>query len=131
MTRKITIERNETNHQIEHIYATIFDNGLIEVRRNVRHKLSGNENDMPDNRLTIEQHKRLLELATDTHYHNFKTQIAVIWSVEDVQSLDDSLTDEQAMKVLEFAKNKHDAEIGINWDVLQIHLDYLKDEGEL
>lgn len=62
---------------------------------------------------------------------NPHTQIASVWSVEDVQSLDESLTDEQAMKVLEFAERKHDAEIGINWDVLQMHIDYLQSEGEI
>ena len=46
------------------------------------------------------------------------TQIAVIWSVEDVKSIRSELDDEQAMRVLWYCKEFHDAEIGINWDVI-------------
>lgn len=62
MIRKVTIKRHETNHQIEHIYATVFDNGLVDVRRSVRQKLTGNEMDQPENRLTLDQHKLLIKL---------------------------------------------------------------------
>lgn len=61
--RKITIDRHETNHAVATIYATVFDNGLVDVRRSVRQKLDNNEHDAPDNRLTIEQHKFLLAQA--------------------------------------------------------------------
>ena len=47
-----------------------------------------------------------------------RRQIAVIWSVEDVQEIRPDLTDEQAWDVLEHAERHHDATIGINWDVL-------------
>lgn len=33
--RKIIIERRETNHAVATIYATVFDNGLVDVRRNL------------------------------------------------------------------------------------------------
>jgi len=45
-------------------------------------------------------------------------QVAIIWSIEDVQSVRPDLTDEQAMEVLWSAERSHDATVGINWDVL-------------
>jgi len=59
--------------------------------------------------------------------------IASVWSVEDVYSLhtdddgepDGSITPEQARAVLKAADNDHDANIGINWDVLEYHLDMI------
>jgi len=66
---KIIIDQSESNHAIATIYATVFDNGLVDVRRSVRQKLeplpgrSTDETDMPDNRLTIQQHKFLLAQA--------------------------------------------------------------------
>ena len=50
---------------------------------------------------------------------NPKTQIAIIWSIEDVQSIRNDLTDEQAMEVLLLVKNRHDASIGVNWDTIE------------
>ncbi len=54
--------------------------------------------------------------------------ISITWSTEDVLSLDDTLTEAQAIEVLELAENKHDANIGINWDVLHEWISYVKDE---
>jgi len=50
-----------------------------------------------------------------------RRQIAPIWSVEDVQSVRPDLTDDQAWEVLQYAERRHDAEIGINWEVLSCH----------
>jgi len=50
-------------------------------------------------------------------------QIAIIWSIEDVQLARPDLTDKQAMNVLEIIKNKHDATIGVTWDTLGIVAD--------
>ncbi len=49
-----------------------------------------------------------------------KDQMAFIWSVDDVQSVRPDLTDEQAWEVLLHAKRNHDANFGINWDVLSV-----------
>jgi hypothetical protein len=46
-------------------------------------------------------------------------EISETWSVEDVQSVHPELTDEQAMAVLQKVLDKHDASIGINWDVIE------------
>jgi len=49
--------------------------------------------------------------------------IHIEWHIEDVQNVDDRLDDEQAMDVLEGLKNNHDANIGINWDVISYAID--------
>lgn len=45
-------------------------------------------------------------------------EIAIIWSVEDVMQECYWLTKEQALDVLHTLKRKHDASIGINWEVI-------------
>jgi hypothetical protein len=45
--------------------------------------------------------------------------IAVLWSIEDVTAVRPDLTDGQAMEVLERCLDKMDAEIGINWLVIE------------
>jgi hypothetical protein len=54
-----------------------------------------------------------------------RRQIASIWHIEDVQSVRPDLTDGQAWKVLQSARRNHDANTGINWDVLECHADML------
>lgn len=64
---------------------------------------------------------------------NFDTtrQIALIWDIEDVQAVAPNLTDEQAFEVLKSAKNRHDANLGVNWDVLEtLACDMFPDENE-
>lgn len=52
-------------------------------------------------------------------------EIAIIWSAEDVLSIRPDITPDQALEVLDRAERKHDAEIGINWDVLGFHADWM------
>lgn len=59
-----------------------------------------------------------------------KSKIFVSWAIEDILSIRPDLTDEQAIRVLEHADHKHDACIGISWDVLQIHAEHLFPEKE-
>ena len=47
------------------------------------------------------------------------------WHCADVQTVRPDLTDEQALDVLLTAKHYHDANVGINWDVLKIWADEL------
>ncbi len=44
-----------------------------------------------------------------------KTQIEIIWSVEDIRSLGYICTDQQGMEVLEMLKEYHDCNYGITW----------------
>ncbi|WP_206352401.1 hypothetical protein [Tautonia rosea] len=51
--------------------------------------------------------------------------IAITWSVEDVLEIRPDLSEVQAIQVLQWAKRKHDATIGINWEVLACHAEFL------
>jgi hypothetical protein len=44
--------------------------------------------------------------------------IAIVWNVEDVLEVRPDLTEEQAKEVLRRVKHGHDANFGINWEVL-------------
>lgn len=44
-----------------------------------------------------------------------KRQVAVIWSMQDVQSIRPDLTDDQAWGVLQRCRLVHDCETGFNW----------------
>lgn len=48
-----------------------------------------------------------------------RKQIAIVWSVEDVQEVRPDLTDEQAWEVLQAVERQHDATIGITWLTLE------------
>lgn len=49
------------------------------------------------------------------------------WTAEDVKSVDENLTDEQVANVLSLMRHKRDATIGINWDVIRVWIDYVKE----
>jgi hypothetical protein len=53
--------------------------------------------------------------------------IEIKWSTEDVlmqaDAMDIELTEEQADDILDSLENKHDANIGINWDVISFYID--------
>ena len=52
-------------------------------------------------------------------------EIAIVWHIDDVKEVRPDLTDEQCRAVLRQADESHDATIGINWEVLEIHADDL------
>ncbi len=52
------------------------------------------------------------------------------WSTQDIQDERPDLTDEQAREVLEMLDRRHDANIGINWEVIRIVAGMLFDEPE-
>jgi hypothetical protein len=56
--------------------------------------------------------------------------IAITWSIEDVKEVASDLSDDECRQVLQLAKDKHDATIGINWDVLEELADIVRDERE-
>lgn len=51
--------------------------------------------------------------------------ISITWGISDVKEVRPDLTDKQAREVLSEAKRKHDASIGINWEVLEVVAEYL------
>jgi len=48
-----------------------------------------------------------------------RKQIALIWSVEDVQAVRPDLTDDQAWQVLQDVERGHDANLGVCWLTLE------------
>lgn len=56
------------------------------------------------------------------------SSISVVWNIEDVKSLEPKVTDEQAMEVLELARDNHDANVGINWGVLEFWISQVYEE---
>ncbi len=56
--------------------------------------------------------------------------VASIWHVDDLKGLRPDLTDEQAMQALEAVERNHDADIGINWEVLRVNADILYPEPD-
>ena len=55
----------------------------------------------------------------------WKDQIAYVWDIEDVQAQRPSLTDDQARKVLDRVMDTHDANYGINWEILDVNINEL------
>ena len=58
-------------------------------------------------------------------------EITISWGVEDVLSLDDTLTTDQCIEVLDMAKRYHDANYGISWDTLSSYINDVKEEDNL
>ena len=56
--------------------------------------------------------------------------ITIKWHVDDVRDLRPDLSPEQAWEVLITAKKHHDADIGINWEVLQLTADNMFEEKD-
>ena len=56
-------------------------------------------------------------------------KITVSWCIDDVLRLDNTLSIAQARDVLSLLKHKHDASVGINWDVIRSYIDEVK-QGE-
>jgi hypothetical protein len=58
--------------------------------------------------------------------------IEIRWSTEDViwqaNNMDIELTEEQADAILENVDHYHDASIGINWDVVGVHIGMYMDK---
>ena len=83
----------------------------------------------------------MTNLENDSYYANFNLQplenrfnngeaIAHIWTIEDVMSLDDTLTKDEAMDVLQLVIDNLDSNIGINWNVIENALHYVKQQKE-
>jgi hypothetical protein len=50
-------------------------------------------------------------------------EISITWHFADIQEIDDSLTNDEARQILQSIKNNHDANIGINWEVIESWID--------
>ena len=60
------------------------------------------------------------------HLQDDGSVILSSWSIEDVICKNDGkyeLTEDEAKEILANVKKRHDAEVGINWDVIQDHIE--------
>jgi len=68
------------------------------------------------------------------HTKKMEKSINIIWNIEDVleqaKQSNINLTEEQALEILEDVENSHDANIGINWDVLDCYIDNVANRQE-
>ena len=53
-------------------------------------------------------------------------EITISWHFTDVQEVDNTLTNDEARKVLQLIKNGHDSNIGVNWDTIKAWIEYFK-----
>ncbi len=53
-------------------------------------------------------------------------RIQIIWQVDDILSIDDSLTNRECREILDHIKRTHQADIGINWEVIQCAIHFYK-----
>ena len=61
-------------------------------------------------------------------------EISIIWSTEDVlhqaKEKGVKLTEDEANQILLQMERKHDADIGISWSTIDVHIDDLVDERD-
>ena len=67
----------------------------------------------------------LVEIAEANRKQEETNSISIEWSVEDVLEVRPDLNEKLAANVLRFIKRKHDAEIGVNWEVIKSAADTL------
>ena len=63
---------------------------------------------------------------------NRMTTISITWDMTDVieqaKSRDITITEDQACDILEMMLNEHDANVGINWETIDVCIDYYLNE---
>ena len=69
---------------------------------------------------TIRGSEKAYIISNETVDSSAIDHIAIKWAIEDVKEVAPDLTDNECREVLQLAKDKHDANIGINWDVLEM-----------
>ena len=67
----------------------------------------------------------LPKLLSEYQRFDRNTQISIIWSIEDVQDVNDGLTNEEAFEVLKALRRHHDANYGINWDTIRAAISHM------
>lgn len=90
----------------------------LTYRNGIRRRLETGE------RLTIEEQEELRLW--------FRDHAIIAWGLEDVfaQKEGKDLTDEEAREVLFSIENKHDATVGINWDVIDYWIAEVRANGK-
>lgn len=76
--------------------------------------------------MNLETHIEGSNAETDIHELLAKRyQIAVIWSIEDVQAIRSDLSKDQAWQVLLKCRQHHDCNYGLTWETLEEAADSL------
>ena len=57
--------------------------------------------------------------------------INISWCTEDVMSLDSTLSEQEADLVLENLEKNHNAELGINWEVIENTISFLENNKQI
>jgi len=76
------------------------------------------------------------EVIERLQHYDLDAHVAVsLWSTDDVLCMVDEddglkLTQEQANKIIDDIDHHHDASIGINWEVIRCHIDFLEQDLE-
>lgn len=86
-------------------------------------KLNELINDFKNSKISIEKLEKDIQELAKEEFYNQETQVAIPWSIEDIKKDRPDLTDEECLNVLFVIKEKHDANIGINWEVLEYYAD--------
>ncbi len=73
----------------------------------------------------LEEGRRAIANARALASTELADEITISWHIDDVREIRPDLTAEQCREVLQQAERRHDASVGINWDVLAIHADDL------
>ena len=83
--------------------------------------------------LSVEEARRLADeqfgmLATYLQEQWRKDKAVIVWQIEDVKSLDETLSDQAASTILENFERNHDGSMEQMWLDLQYHIDEFKRE---
>ena len=74
----------------------------------------------------LDQHRVLMNLDEEREYEKANS-IQISWHIDDVKAtaeqMDIAKTDEDAREILEIVERRHDANLGISWDVIEAHID--------
>lgn len=89
-----------------------------EVRKEVDELVSRLSHDEVTDLLTTLRERFARENAELRSIVRDHDTIAIEWHIDDVFSERPDLSAEQALDVLQYIKDNHDASIGVNWDVI-------------
>lgn len=72
----------------------------------------------------LQGRKRVAQAVVEVLGKQFEDQVAIVWCIGDVQ--ESWMTEEEAIEILGELQHRHDASIGISWDVIQVYTSDLK-----
>jgi hypothetical protein len=75
----------------------------------------------------FENQSRIDSTLADMKQKGLRTHINIVWQAGDILGLDDTLSAEEVEAVLNLIEGEHDASIGINWDVIEEWINFVKE----